>query len=443
MAKNYTTKLAAAACIFFIIACKKTSTGKVHRTSDKPNIILILADDIGYEVPTYTGGQSYSTPSIDNLAQTGIQFTRCNVCPNCSPTRIELLTGKYGFRNYTQWGSLNPSQKTIANMLHDAGYKTCVAGKWQLGGGDASIRGFGFDKYLVFEPFYTMEEAAENRRRYKNPHLYENGNYLPDNKTKNKYADDMFVDYISGFIDSNLTSPFFIYYPLSLCHMPFSPTPDDAAYKNWDPVNDGYDTAYFPSMVHYMDKKVQQVIDKIKSAGLINNTIIIFLGDNGTPITIHSKYKGNILQGGKGTSTTYGTNVPLIVSWQGTIAPQLTSGGLIDASDFLPTIADMAKIQKPTTFGALDGISFYPLLSGSKQRLRDWIYCYWNPMMGKPAFKVWVQDETYKQYDTTNQNFFFNISSDSFELNPIANDQLTPGESLRKNMFDSILSVMH
>src|ERR1044072_1595149 len=307
------------AAIFFILitsSCTKKDFDSYRPASKKPNIILILADDIGYEVPTYTGGLSYSTPSIDALAARGIQFTQCNVCPLCSPTRIELLTGKYGFRNYVQWGTLDRGEKTIANMLQDAGYKTCVAGKWQLGGGDEAIRGFGFDKYRVFEPFDLDQkvERAENRHRYKSPHLYENGDFLPESFTKDKYADDLFADYICDFIDSNLLSPFFVYFPLSLCHKPFSPTPDDAEFAAWDPLTDSSDAVYFPSMVKYMDKKVGQIVRKINTSSLTKNTIIIFLGDNGTPPDITSIYNEMAITGGKGTSTTYGTHVPLVVS---------------------------------------------------------------------------------------------------------------------------------
>ena len=142
-------------CLIILASCHKTSSDDVLPYQEKPNIILILGDDVGYELFTCNGGQSYSTPAIDNLAQQGMRFTQCHACPNCSPTRIELLTGKYGFRNYITWGYLDPSQKTIANMLRDGGYKTCVAGKWQLDGGDQSIRALGFDKYSVFEPFIS------------------------------------------------------------------------------------------------------------------------------------------------------------------------------------------------------------------------------------------------------------------------------------------------
>ena len=187
---------------FFVMAslvicftnCKKSIEKETHASSaeaneltaaaaTKPNVIFILADDIGYEIPGYTGGQSYSTPNIDQLAQNGLQFSQCHTAPDCSPSRIMLMTGKYNFRNYIEWGTLDTSQYTIANIFHNAGYKTCVAGKWQFDGGDASIKKFGFDTYRVFLPFFTVDEAAENAFRYKNPHIYQNAAYLPDSAT--------------------------------------------------------------------------------------------------------------------------------------------------------------------------------------------------------------------------------------------------------------------
>jgi len=266
---------------------------------------------------------------------------------------------------------------------------------------------------------------------------------LPATVTNGKYADDMFTDYISDFIDNNHSQPFFIYFPLSLCHKPFSPTPDDPEYASWNPLVDTSTAAFFPSMVKYMDKKVQQVIDKIDAAGLSNETIIIFMGDNGTQHEITSMYNGDAITGGKGTTTIYGTHVPLIVRWAGNVLPQQVSNGLIDASDFLPMIADVAKIERPGSYGVLDGISFYPLLFGSTERLRDWIYCYWFPQLQGPKRYAWIHDEKYKLYDSTNDNLFFNINDDPLEVHPVPYNELNAAESERKSVFDSVLSVMH
>ena len=279
----------------------------------RPNIVMFLADDIGYEVPTYSGGQSYSTPNIDRLAAGGMQFSHCFATPNCCPSRVELLSGKYGVRNYIDWGNYDLSQKTFVNYLHDAGYATCVAGKWQFGHGDMGATQMGFDKYLLFDPFTDADDNG-GTERYKNPKLYQNGDYLPASQTEGKYADDMFVDYISQFITDHKKKPFFVYYPLSLCHLPFCPTPDDPEYAAWDPLKDKTNKRYFPSMVKYMDKKIGEVIDKISKEGLLQKTIFVFSGDNGTPPAITSQFQGRLIDGGKTTPTEFGVHVPLIVN---------------------------------------------------------------------------------------------------------------------------------
>ena len=125
---------------------------------------MIVSDDIGYEIPTADGGRSYSTPNIDKIAKGGIRFTQVRAAPLCSPSRFMLFTGKYNFRNYGIWGIMDTTQRTIGNMLQDAGYTTCYAGKWQLDGGDNSIRKFGFDKYSVWLPFKVCPEETEGSR---------------------------------------------------------------------------------------------------------------------------------------------------------------------------------------------------------------------------------------------------------------------------------------
>jgi arylsulfatase A-like enzyme len=193
-----------------------------------------------------------------------------------------------------------------------------------------------------------------------------------------------------------------------------------------------------------MDKKIGQLIDKINAVGLSGNTIIIFMGDNGTAPDISSMYKGYSITGGKNGSTIYGTHVPLIVDWPGTIAPQQSSPDLIDAADFLPTIASLADTREPSGYGVLDGVSFYPSLFEPRESERDWIYCYWKPgNLKKPTFKVWVQDEHYKLYDSTNKNLFFDIAADPLELSPLSESQFTPAEAGRKKTFDSVLQAMH
>jgi len=441
--------------ILLFLACTKVDTnlktdGNVQPSSafpaSKPNIIFVLEDDIGYEVPTYTGGQSYSTSVMDSLARSGMQFTHCFASGMCSPSRVMLLTGKYGFRNYHDWGILDTTQKTIANMLHDHGYATCVAGKWQLDGGDASIHKFGFDEYCVFDPFEegNSPDLFENRHRYKNPTLFQNGSYLPDSLTNGKYSDDIFAAFATDFIDKNKSNSFFLYFSFSECHTPFSPPPNNPDFTWWNPLKDGSNTKYFPYMVSYMDSKIRTIMNKVRSAGLLN-TYVFIMGDNGTPGAITSIYKGRKINGGKQTTTEFGLHVPLIVTGP-SVPGETINGNIIDFTDFMPTFAKIAGIPATelATYGIMDGRSFYRQLSDPNSQGRPWSYGYYFPYPNHPDNKrVYVQDTIYKLYDVTNNNYFFNLQLDSLEKYPIPNDQLTPDEVSIKERFSKLLARMH
>lgn len=407
----------------------------------KPNIILILADDIGYEVPTCNGGQSYSTPNLDRMAAGGIRFTNCNACPLCSPSRVEIVTGKYNFRNYGAWGVLDTANRTFANMLKNAGYKTLVSGKWQLAGGDTSIHIFGFDDYMVYDPFNS---GIGRGSRYKNPSIYTNGRLLGKNEVEGKYGDDFFTNKVLQFIDSNKTNPFFIYFPICLVHYPFEPTPDDAEFASWDNRVNQPDERFFPSMVQYLDKKVGQVLNKIDSTNLGSRTIVIFAGDNGTDQRIVSNFENTQVRGGKAHTYATGTHVPMFIWGPGAITPGLVNNQLIDFTDFLPTFADMAHISLPANYGALDGVSFYPSLIGRPTNVREWMFCHYDQNEhgeGRHPIRRWVWNTTYKLYDTT--DLFFNIHSDVYERSPIPPVNLTPEESATKTNFQQILNRLH
>ncbi|HRH60829.1 MAG TPA: sulfatase-like hydrolase/transferase, partial [Chitinophagaceae bacterium] len=196
--------LSAAGCRKNIHEVSAVQSGGAVNNADAaatPNIILILGDDVGYEVPACYGGQSYSTPFIDSIASAGRRFTNCYSAPSCSPSRFMLLSGKYNFRNYRKWGQMPITTKTIGNMFSDAGYSTCYAGKWQLDGGDNSIRTFGWQKYAVWLPFKLQDEGLEGSR-YKSSKIYQDGGYMPQSYSYNKYSEDLFTDYILHFTDS-------------------------------------------------------------------------------------------------------------------------------------------------------------------------------------------------------------------------------------------------
>lgn len=420
----------------------------------QPNVILIFADDIGYEIPTYTGGQSYSTPNLDKMAARGVQFTQAHTAPLCSPSRFMLLTAKYNFRNYTTWGTMDRSNKTIANLMKKAGYATCMAGKWQFDGGDASIHAFGFDKYLVTNPFNVDFADDGALKFYKDPQIYENGAYWSDSKTKGKYGDDLIRDYMFNFIDSlGGKKPFFIYWATNLVHEPFCPTPDDPEFATWnsDKKKQPGDSVYFPSMVKYEDKLVGQLLDKLRDKKIANKTLIFWLGDNGTTAAIHSRWNGQIVGGAKSSPTEAGTHVPMLAYMQNRIQSGVEDTSLISLVDFMSTIGDAAGVKIPKSYGTTDGISFYNQLFGDYSNVRPWIFCHFlgagknetNPLY----LKRWMQDHIYKQYDTLpNPNFskrFFNIVLDPAERHPIAPNKMTSQEKAISQQFLNNMSQLH
>jgi len=445
--------------IIFFAACNKelkekaqanavSAVGVDEARSSKPNIVLILADDVGYEVPAYSGGQSYTTPNLDKISRSGMQFTECYASPMCSPSRVMLLTGKYNFRNYAGWGTLPLDQRTFANMLKDAGYNTYIAGKWQLDNGDLGVHTFGFDEYIIFNPYEEMrtshDESPLTLGRYKSPELYVNGSYLNPADVIGKYCDDILVDSITSYAAKSKMQqkPFFIYYSMSLAHDPFSPTPDDPEYAAWDPVLRVSDTSFFPSMINYMDKKVGQVLYRLDSMGLSQNTIYIFIGDNGTPPFIFSWYNGQLIQGGKQKTTVWGTHVPMLVYSKGNIKPGTVNNNLVDFSDFLSTFADIARVPRPVTYGQLDGVSFYPSFINPNTIIRDWIFCHYNNdrYSDKPMYR-YTQNHTYKLYDSS--GFFYDIIQDPYEKNSIPPGNMTEEQLQTRNYFQSIMDSLH
>ena len=207
--------------------------GRRARAADaagKPNIVLIMADDLGYECLGANGGTTYRTPNLDRLAAEGTRFTHAYCAPLCSPTRVLLMTGRYGFRNYRGWGILDPAEKTFGHLLREAGYATCVSGKWQLCRFDKPENAdhpkrAGFDEHCV----WTWQYAKGKPSRYWDPMIWQNGKLLEG--AKGKYGPDIHCDFVCDFLERNKSRPFFAYYPTNLVHAPFVPTPDTKRYQ--------------------------------------------------------------------------------------------------------------------------------------------------------------------------------------------------------------------
>jgi arylsulfatase A len=395
--------------------------GVAAATGTKPNVVLILIDDFGYECVTANGGESYKTPVMDKLAATGVRFEQCHVQPLCTPTRVQLMTGMSNRRNYTHFGHLDPSQTTFANLLKNAGYATCITGKWQLGNGLEGPTHFGFDEYCLWQ-------VTRRPSRYKNPGLEMNGK-LHDYEN-DEYGPDIVSNYALDFVTRKKDQPFFLYYPMMLTHAPYDATPDSPDYiesKSAKGKGKG-NTGHFADMVAYTDKLIGQMVAKLEELKLRENTMLLILGDNGTGRGTPSKFQGRDVIGGKGTTTMWGTHVPAIGNWPGHFASGKVYSDLIDATDFLPTICEATAVPVPAEL-KIDGRSFLGQLHGEKGHPRDWLYSWYNPSGGATAKAEFTHDAQYKLYA---DGKFFNTLKDDNEKSPLADAALDDGSRAAK-----------
>jgi arylsulfatase A len=329
-------------------------------------------------------------------------------------------------------------------MLKTAGYSTCFIGKWQFDGGDTSIHNHGFDKYLVFMPFNPQANNGHDQYygRYKDPYLYRNARWLTDSEVNNKYSEDMFFSYAGHFIDSSKSKPFLLVYSHNLVQKPWVPTPDDPEFATWDPRTDDVDKAdksYFPGMVAYMDKVIGEIINKVQSAGIAQNTLILFTSDNATNGVIKSIYKGQIVAGAKDSTVFDGINIPFLAYWPGIVTPGVDTS-LVDMTDFFPTFSDMSGASL-TPYQPLDGTTFYDNLTGtiSAAKQRTTVYCYWPRDYQKKINLSYVLNYNYKQYDSLNGGRFYDVVNDVYEHHPVPANQMTPDEKKAMQTFKVIL----
>jgi arylsulfatase A len=375
----------------------------------KPNVILIMADDFGYECVTANGGESYQTPVLDKLAAAGVRFENCHVQPLCTPTRVQLMTGRYNVRNYINFGTLLRTETTFGQLFKNAGYKTGICGKWQLGREVDSPQHFGFEESCLWQ---------QTRRppRYANPGLEYNG--VEKDFTKGEYGPDLVNDFAIDFVTRHKAEPFFLYYPMMLTHDPFQSTPDSAEYdRTISSEAKLRDDKHFAAMVTYMDKLIGKLVAKLDELSLRENTLLLFVGDNGTSSKMASRFKGADFQGGKGKTTHRGTHVPMIVSWPSVIKVGRVSSDLISSTDFLPTICQAADITVPAK---VDGISFLPQLKGESGKPREWVYMWYSPRQSKDMkVSECVFNQTHKLY---RDGGFFDLKNDPEEKTQLSAD---------------------
>ena len=347
-----------------------------------PNVLLVLLDDLGKEWLSCYGSESVVTPRIDSVAAQGARFEAFYATPQCTPTRVTLLTGQYPFRhgwvnfwNVPSWGhgihfdpERNPS---LPRVLREAGYGTFVAGKWQLNDFRVQpdvLRELGFDDWCV----WSGQEAGnpDSESRYHDPYVH---TPRGSETLEGRFGPDVYTDALIEYLRAHRETPLFLYYSMVLPHRPWIATPREP-----DVLDDGERHA---AMVRYADQCLGRILDEIEALGLTRDTLVIVTSDNGTARGQTGSLEGGPVAGGKSTLDEAGICMPLVVSWPGRLGPGLVVEGLADMSDLLPTLTDLARGTPPPGW-ELDGRSFAPLLRGETlDTERGWILA----MGGGPA----------------------------------------------------------
>jgi len=345
-------------------------------TAAKPNIIIILADDLGFETLKCYGGADFKnlgtvrTPNLDAMAGNGMRFTHCFSTPVCSPARAELLTGKYNFRTgFTDiagrsgaTSSLDAkAHPTLPAQLKAAGYVTAIAGKWHLG-----------------EPLNSREMLATATEDTDYPHPREcgfdrqcllSGAHLElyGEPKPGLYTPDILQSWVLNFLDSRKgkDEPFFLYYPSPIPHKPLYATP-------LNPDGQKRNKENFPYLIEYLDKQVGEIMKKLADLGLAENTLVLFSGDNGTHGEITTDMDNHRhIKGGKGSLRDTGSWVPLLAEWPGVIPPGSVDNNMVDFTDILPTCLQIAGVPLPKD---IDGMSFAAQLRGEPGTPREWVH---------------------------------------------------------------------
>lgn len=423
------------------LVCTAVTQPARLEAAEKPNIILIMADDMGYEALSVNGSESCQSPNLDKLAEQGVRFTNCFSNPLCTPSRAKIMTGQYNVRNYVKFGSLDRGQTTFAHQLKAANYATCIAGKWQLGKQIDSPQHFGFEQSCLWQ--HTRSGRSKHSgttydRRFVNPQLEINGK--PTDYTGGEYGPQICTDFICDFIDQNKQKPFLVYYPMILTHCPFDPTPDST---DWDPQRLGSTTykgdrndpqRHFRDMVNYADKQVGQIVAQLEKSGLRDNTLLIFTGDNGTDTPIVTPWNGTEVVGGKGTMTDMGTRVPCIASWPAGIQqPGRVADDLVEFCDILPTLCEVAGAELPADYPG-DGSSIAAILQDNAgARTKDWIYIWYND-------QVMVRNKQYSLLaDSDGSKARLTRYRGPFDGEDLADTALSEPELVIKKQFEATL----
>jgi arylsulfatase A-like enzyme len=352
---------------FFLSLAAVALTALAAAAADKkPNVIVLLSDDVGYGEYGFQGNKEIPTPHIDSIAKNGVRFTNGYVAATyCSPCRAGLMTGKYPTRFGHEFNEGGPTgmnngfglpveQKTIADRLRDCGYATACVGKWHLGGGPKFIAtARGFDEFygtVANTPYLNPPNFIDTR-------ISPNVTPVKDDKF---YTTDAYAERAVDWMGKQKDKPFFLYLPFNAQHAPLQPP---QKYLDRFPEIKDDNRKKFAATMSAMDDAVGRVLAKVREMGQEENTLVVFFSDNGGP-TMQTTSKNDPLRGRKATTLEGGIRIPFCMQWKGKIKPGTTYENPIIQLDLLPTAlaAAGAKIDPEWK---LDGVDLMPYLTGA------------------------------------------------------------------------------
>ena len=416
-----------------------TLAGTSLADEPRPNVVLIVIDDLGWADLGCYGSKFHKTPHLDRMAAEGMRFTQAYAaCPVCSPTRAAIMTGRYPQRmGITTWLPGHPDKNeyrllspkvnqqlpaeeiTIAEVLKTAGYVSASIGKWHLGGTGSLPTDHGFDVNIA-------GDHAGSPYSYFSPYTNKKGNSIPG--LEQAPADEYLTDRLSAeaekFIEANQQKPFFLYLPHYAVHTPLTAKPEllkkygaMPAQPNGSQINPVY-----AAMMESMDEAVGRVLKKLDELKLSEKTLVVFTSDNGglcngngqiIPPTSNSP-----LRDGKSHLYEGGVRVPLIFKWPGVVKPGTTSDAIVSSVDFFPTIVSACKA---TSKASIDGANLRPVLDGSGKLERDAIYWHFPHYNGnaaaKPGAAIRAGDWKLIEFYETGRRELFNVAKDMRESN--------------------------
>ena len=428
---------------------------KKQSPEEKPNIILIMIDNVGYPEIGINGNELVKTPNLDNFASEGTRLERFYSNPLCAPTRASLMTGRYHYRTgvlHTSRGGakMYGSEVTIAELLKNVGYATGIFGKWHLGDNyPMRPQDQGFDQTLTHKSG-RLGQVPDKPNSYINPKLWENGQYVQ----KQGYCTDIFFDAAIDFIQTQQVKPFFVYLPTNIAHAT-SEAGLEVPEKYIAPYLDmGHNekTAAVCGMINNFDENFGRLLAKLSSLGLRDKTLVIFLSDDGHVRVNKVDFRGH------GYATPYegSIRVPCFVQWPGHLPGKLKVDQIANHIDILPTLLDAAGAVAPDNL-TIDGVSLLPLLEGKG---KDWadrmiflqcergmtVHRYKNCAVISDRFKLIGYPNTFEERELVTSHHnpvleLYDISSDPGEttnLTDLHPDMLNKLRAAYDNWFDEV-----